>query len=324
MLFLWYRVDSQSKSYIWPKLVKPELQSSRLYYFDNTFGMYGVFAGLCLSSNIIGVVIWTAIILSRSSLFRGVRCFSDFLTNFPDICALMRDAARWQTVVILLTPFELLFVSISQLLVLFRLLDFAAALNVDASATRRFQMVRKAAVWILVIGNAIGLVGGGIATSHYLEIPVHIKDAQEKFEIPDLFGAAESFKLAVKSFEEGNKSLALEEMSEAVVLMMMLTMFAAAGVLCARSISIVMRSSLHPAQRLRQRIFYTVVIVFLTSVLRAAHACFVAATNHGQNISASLDLELCDGLSNLCDAKCFKKCASLPADIATLLAQSSP
>jgi len=156
MLFLWYRVDSQSKSYIWPKLVKPELQSSRLYYFDNTFGMYGVFAGLCLSSNIIGVVIWTAIILSRSSLFRGVRCFSDFLTNFPDICALMRDAARWQTVVILLTPFELLFVSISQLLVLFRLLDFAAALNVDASATRRFQMVRKAAVWILVIGNAIG------------------------------------------------------------------------------------------------------------------------------------------------------------------------
>jgi hypothetical protein len=281
--------------------------------------MYGMFTGLCLSSNIIGAVIWTAMILSRSALFRGVRFFPDFLTKLPEISDLMRDAARWQTVVILLTPFELLFVSISQLLVLFRLLDFAAALNVDASATRRFQMARKAAVWILVIGNAIGLVGGGIATAHYLEIPVHLKDAQEKFAIPDFFGALGSFERAVKSFDEGNKRLALEEMSEAVVLMTMLTMFAAAGVLCARSISIVMRSSLHPAQRLRQRIFYTVAIIFLTSVLRTAYAIFVAITNQGQNISASFDHELCD-FTKLCDAQCFKRCARSPTFLDTIIA----
>jgi hypothetical protein len=279
--------------------------------------MYGVFTGLCLSGNIIGAVIWTAMILSRSALFRGVRSFPDFLTKLPEISDLMRDAARWQTVVILLTPFELLFVSTSQLLVLFRLLDFAAALNVDVSATHGFQMARKAAVWILVIGNAIGLVGGGIASAHYVEIPVHLKDAQEKFAIPDFFGAAESFSLAVKSFDEGNKRLALEEVSEAVVLMMMLTMFAAAGVLCARSISIVMRSSLHPAQRLRQRIVYTVVVLFLTSVLRTAYAIFVAITNHGQNISRSFDQELCEyGLTKMCDAQCFKRCARSPTFLA--------
>ncbi len=253
-------------------------------------------------------------IQSRTSLFMAYKNYDQLFDTFPPTIDLLGKAARWQIAVMLLTPFELLFTSIAKLLVLFRMLDFASTYDNDA-VRRRWLFARKVSVSVVAIGIAVGLLGGTLATLEYQKVLVHLKDADAAMsgsDTPNILEALGFFKKAIDSFQVGNARLGMQEFSEALIQLMIFLTFAASGILCFRRITSVLRNSfvrknaiLSPVERMRQQIVFTVVVVFSTSLLRTAHACFVAISNFGQNISEGLTT--CEEFSSLdfCDIRCY-------------------
>jgi hypothetical protein len=280
--------------------------------------MYGWFTGSMFCSSCIGALIWFSMIQSRTHLFQAIKSapqFSDpqFLDMFKTTMSTISDSARWQIVVMLLSPLELLFTCIPMLHVLFRMLDFAAAHN-NAGTPRGWLLAQKITVSLLLIGNAIGMVSAGLSTEQYLKMIRLIEDARTAFEYQNLDDALKHSNDALQSFQNGNIKLGMQQISEAVILLMIVFMFAAAGIMCARRIAKVFGnscSSLHnapPIERLRQQIVLTVAAVFLTSLLRTAYASFVATTNINQTVTTGV--ASCGGLfiiQNFCDANCFSR-----------------
>jgi hypothetical protein len=273
--------------------------------------MYGWLTGLMFSSCCFGALIWISIIQSRTSLFKAYKNYDQLFDAFPSTMNLLGESARWQIAVMVLTPLELLFTSIAKLLVLFRMLDFASTYENDA-ARRRWLLARKVAVSVVALGIAVGLVGGILSSLEYQKVLVHLKDADAAYA-DNILEALGFFKKAIGSFQVGNARLGMQEFSEALIQMMIFLTFAASGILCFRRITSVLRNSfvrknaiLSPVERMRQQIVVTVVVVFSTSLLRTAYACFVAISNFGQTIFEGLTT--CEDYGNsldFCDIRCY-------------------
>jgi hypothetical protein len=278
--------------------------------------MYGWFTGLMFCSSCVGALIWFSMIQSRTPLFQAIKNLTDpqFMDMVQVTLTAFSDGARWQIAVMWLNPLELLFTCISMLLVLFRMLDFAAGYNNDYGTPRGWLLAQKVAVSLLVIGNSIGLVSAGLSTEQYLNMIGLLEDARAALVLGHLGDALKHSNDAIQSFQNGNEKIGMQEISEAVILLMIVLMFTAAGILCARRIASVFRNSLlslknaPTVERLRLQIVSTVAAVFLTSLLRTSYASFVAMTNIHQTVATGVDN--CGGLlkiHNFCDDQCFSR-----------------
>lgn len=284
------------------------------------FHMYGWFTFLTCLGSVVGAVNWAAIMTSRANLFEGtdvLQLIPEFSINNPallvpiarDISDKFTNAARWQVVANVLIPAEFAVVCVSKLLVLFRMLDFAVHDVIALEASSRFWLsVQRSAVVLVVCGNLIGLVGNILSAHEYLKIPSILSNAITNPKNP------EAYTLFVDAFQTATRLHVYEEVSEAVVLLVIVVLFSAAGFMCARRLNAVMRGLPNAgeedeagssARRLRKQIVTTVSVVFSTFLLRTAFALFVAVAYGNQNIAKCNKLA---DISQFCTNSCSDKC----------------
>jgi hypothetical protein len=287
--------------------------------------MYGWFAGLICVGSCVGVVNWLALLLSRTSFSQGIDALPGLSIQQPNATISsfsdeMANAARWQTVTNVLFPLELVFCTISKLLVLCRLIDFA---NPDANneASRRWQTAERFAVLVVLICNLIGLAGNAVSAHEWMRIPPLLSNGATAYTAnPDLqMWIDTTLRPVYATFQQGSQMLVYQETAESAMLLIMVVMYAVSGFLCARRLSNVLKGLPDSrvdgtvgasARWLRLQIVATVSFVFLTLLLRTAWTIFAAVANVGQ-AHGSNEIPQCireNELSQPCE--CSNQCVS--------------
>jgi hypothetical protein len=276
--------------------------------------MYGWFTLMTCLGSLVGAITWVALMLSRMYLFKAYDLMRNgkdpieyffnpelLIPDIRDVCDKFSDAARWQVVANVFIPAEFAIVCISKLLVLFRMLDFAVH-DVKEESSRRWLLVQRATVAVVVCGVVVGLAGNSSSAHEYLKIPPVLSSAvtnasskQLPQGLPDIIAIfIEAIPLAFEYFDEASALHVYQEVAEAVVLVLIVVLFAAAGLMCARRLNAVLRGlpgageegeAGSSARRLKMQIVVTVSVVFLTFMLKTAFALFAATANQSQEIS---------------------------------------
>ena len=259
------------------------------------------------SGSCLGVANWASFMMSRKFLFEGndleIRLQSSDLSPLKaeDLTSKFSDATRWWCASSMLVPLEFTFVCVAKLLVLFRMLEFA---DLSPTPSRSLLIARRCIISVVAGGNIIGLVGNAFSSYYFLKIP-HIlagglADYSSNSSNVDTFlhSVQESFRV----FEEASVGLVYQEASEAVILVVIVLMFAAAGAMCARRLNQFLSGSggegdaVSSARRLRLQIVATAAVVFVTFLLRMAFALFTTFIHLRQQINddcKSNFLEIC-------------------------------
>ena len=282
--------------------------------------MYGWFTGLLCCGSCIGAAAWAAFMQSRESLFVAYKLVpADPTFTNAAIFDMFARAARWQAALDLLSPAEFLCLSVAKLLVLYRMLDFAAPRDEQGvGISRRWLLARRAALSTVVAGNAIGLAGNAVAAVYH-SLDAHHFDATVAAITSGagLLDILAELILATDTLNTANQWASVQEFCEVLVLLLIIAQFAVAGVMCARRISSVLRGmpgsgggghAGWSARRLRLQIVATVAVAFVTFLLRAVFSTMYALSNALQNNNMIFESagKICS--VNFCDLDCFNAC----------------
>ena len=257
--------------------------------------MYGWFTILMCSGSCLGVANWASFMMSRKFFFEGIdleiqlQSSNLSLPVAEDLNSKFSDATRWWCASSMLVPLEFTFVCVAKLLVLFRMLEFA---DLSPTPSRSLLIAQRCIISVVAGGNIIGLVGNAISSYQFLEIP-HILAlglANYSSNPKNVDGYADSVQKSFLMFKQASFGLWYQEASEAVILVVIVVMFAAAGVMCARRLNQFLSGSggegeaVSSARRLRLQIVATAAVVFVTFLLRMAFALFTTFIHLRQEI----------------------------------------
>jgi hypothetical protein len=224
---------------------------------------------------------------------------------------LNEQADRWLAVVAVMWSLEFMCLSITKLMVLDRMSDFAAT----QKASRRWFVWGRVVMFAAVLCNAVA-VAGSVAPAVYW-----VRSA-------DLFSAASAqfaqnktdvgFQLYAQAQKQNQAAYSLAPIyyyAEVVILLLILATFCAVGTACARRISFALRGvrklaaaslklsktaqvfeqAAEEGERLRLHILATTAFIFVTFLLRSVYSTMRLVAHQLQDNSKSCAL---------CDASC--------------------
>jgi hypothetical protein len=197
--------------------------------------------------------------------------------------------------------------------VLFRLLEFA---DLSPTPSRGLLIAQRCIISVVAGGNIIGLVGNAFSSYQFLQIP-HIlasglTDYSANSSNVDKF--RDSVQKSFEAFKVGSLGLVYQEVSEAVILVVIVVMFAAAGIMCARRLNQFLSGlpgsggegeAVSSARRLRLQIVATVAVVFFTFLLRMAFALFTTFIHLRQQIPETDNCK--SDFLEICTNSCFNQ-----------------
>ena len=199
---------------------------------------------------------------------------------------------------------EFFCLSISKLMVLERMRDFASQRTGDdgTRATRRLAVAVKTVLWAVAALNAAGIVSNIVAAGYYFQASalfIQSAAAYAEHSPSDNSTAIALQQRAADNTQNGGNALAVQNFCESGALLIIICAFIIVGGISARRFNNV-RCDINPAVRhLRWQIVLTVVVVFITFLMRAVFALMLAFADGFQNDS---DEDGCMG--DLCDPVC--------------------
>ena len=272
----WRRINEDGKRHLWR--------------------LYGWFTGLVCFGCCTGALAWIF------NMQRGTFLFSYFKSSNVSTSSDVYDAQisnylglayRYRAGYLVSYSLEFLCLSVAKLMVLDRMMDFAAG-----GQPRRWVKAGRYLLGVVVFGNVVGVIGNIVAAVLQLAPANQAFDAADAFANNDASSAQISLTLSLKGGRTANNAESVQQLAEIIVLLLLIIAFCAVGWLCARRINSALNvvTSSHAQQpdragalsaasrRLRNQIVGTVLVVFVTFLPRIMYCIIFAVANAGQDI----------------------------------------
>ena len=283
MLFKWWQLGDEDRSRVWR--------------------LYGWFSGLTTCGSCIGIVSWVAFMQYTVNNFTA----SDLLrNNDPLFLNHLRFAeyARWNAAYLVTYAAEFLCLSASQLMVLDRMSEFAAA---RASDTARWAAAGRGVMAVVVLGNAVGLAGNMAAAARMSAVYDSSTSAYESYAANNRVAGFSNFSLTKQLNDEAKTISSVQSFCEVVVLLIIVVAFTVVGISCLRRVKLLLRTALIntaavcEGNHIRSQILGTTATIFVTFLLRSVFAIMDAVSG-----AQSDSKNVCSGNTvGLCNATCF-------------------
>ena len=280
MHWRWRRMGQEGRLQVWP--------------------LYGWFTGLMMCGSFVGAVAWGLQMESGVYLFISLSLNSK-LASMAAASAAAASSYRLRAASQLLAFIEFFCVSAAKLLVLHRMIDFTVAKS--QGLPRRWSLAARVVMAAVVLGNTVGICSCAVAAVYFEAEADFFSEAAAAFAANKSTSGTQFQKLAFVDNGLAYDASSVALFAEVTVLLLIISAFACAGLLCARRVNTALSLGLLPStaesagRRLRLQIVCTVGIVFLTFLLRAAFATISAVASALQN-----DGKDCKGV---CSDACF-------------------
>ena len=299
-LILWYsRLDYLQKSSIW------------LYY--------GNLAVLACVGSVFGSVAWIARMQDTVYGFRALTAGDN--ESQSHTYRLFSTSRYWGAVFYFLYPVEFFCTCVAKLLVLERMVEFIS----KSLSDRQKHLVligRRVLVAIVVVGNVV--LGGSLAAAavYYMRIAAIYSDASDSFDAGDTASALSYLNNTFAAYDMGDRSLSIQNACESIVLVFIVAVFSLGGLLVVRQLRnlIGVIDSVHGShdalanfgRSLHKKIITTVLVVFLTFIVRASFALMLSVGDSAPFDSGCGRCETCQSQVRHSPLNCLKASASRP------------
>ena len=255
------------------------------------WSMYGWFSALMCGGSVLGAAAW-AVWLSVLVVF-----YSPSATTIDT----MHSQARFESglsAFVVIYALEFFCLSVSKLLVLHRMTDFAFSQQ-TGGMTRRWQVGGRVVLVAVVAGNVVGLGGNVAAAVHWKQSADYFSRAAAAYSSNNTDTGNALAQTGFLQIPIANSIQSVQEFCEVLVLLTIVAAFAITGVACAARVRSALRSSSNNtvARRLQRQIIGTSFVVFVTFLLRSVYSTMFALANALQNGDANCPVP--------CDSPCF-------------------
>jgi hypothetical protein len=279
MFYLWRRIDEYDRRHLW--------------------NLYGWFCGLILCGSCFGIVTWSAWMQVIVNLLSG---------NDPTPLAaggprrfqrliFWASASRWRVVYVVTYAIEFLCLSTAKLMVLRRMMDFTGNKSRLWVAGARFVLA------CVVLGNTVGVAGNIAAAVAYYEVSSFELRASDFWAVNNSVVGTQIETQAFQASQSAYSITSVQSFSEVAVLLLIVALFAVAGVACSRRLR--SQTGRHTEassfKLLRTQIVATTVVVFVAFLLRSVYSTMSAVADKMQDTSVSCP----DNREGRCNASCF-------------------
>jgi len=214
------------------------------------------------------------------------------------------EYARWKAAYLVTYAAEFLCLSASQLMVLDRMSEFAAA---RASDTARWAAAGRGVMAVVVLGNAVGLAGNMAAAARMSAVYDSSTSAYESYAANNGVAGFSNFSLSKQLNDEAETIQSVQAFCEAVVLLIIVVAFTVVGISCLRRVKLLLRTAhiitaaVSEGNHIRSQILGTTATIFVTFLLRSVFAIMDAVSG-----ALSDSTKSCSGNTvGLCNATCY-------------------
>ncbi len=283
MLYLWLRMGEEDRGRLWR--------------------LYGWFTALMTCGSCFGTVAWAARLMDLLNSFKVIDIEAE-----AEQASLAALSYSWNSAFLVTYAMEFLFMCASKLMVLDRMMVFAAPPG--TGMPKLWAAAGRAVMAAVVLGNAAGLAANAAAAVHSQKAAEASNTASAYFAANYTKDGREFISLRDREMQLGAQIESVQRFAEVVVLLLILVSFAAVGVLCAR----ILYSRLKPigvdagydafiataGRALRLHMLGTTGFIFVTFLLRSMYSIMLAVSLQLQNADKE-----CHGVTSRCDASCY-------------------
>jgi hypothetical protein len=219
--------------------------------------------------------------------------FTKFLyPDFGRINLIVYNTLLWRTAYFVIYPFELAFMSIAKLFVLDRMMTLAK-FKQNPALQKRISVASRLVVVLVVCINVVS-IAGGIVTAVNLQPIINLySTAISKYNADP--NSLLAFQIVQMDLPEGDsdyhtftRNCNVQLVSEVVLLALLIAVFVLTGIVCVRrTLALVIQRTDTALEENRQlllrQISSTVLVIFVSFLLRIAYAILSASTNLWQS-----------------------------------------
>ncbi len=253
-----------------------------------------------------GAATWVLRMLQFSYYIKGLRS-SDVIDQY----SMLALSYSYRPSFTVTYAIEFLCLSVAKLLVLDRMSDFSAPES--DSLRRRVLLAWWCVLAGVVLGNSIGLLTNIVAAVFYQKAANAISAASSYYIAGNISIGNDYYQSHREELQRAFSISSVQMFCEVAVLLLIVSAFAAAGVMCALRISSSVRllnatgaaatsEAVVSGRRLRLQVVLTTAAVFVAFVLRSVFSTMYAVAYELQNSGNSKN---CDVGLSLCDDQCF-------------------
>jgi hypothetical protein len=276
MFYRWRRMEEEDRGRVWR--------------------LYGWFTALMTCGSCVGAVAWAAYMTSLANAYKA-----HAISDMAQRSSLFALAYSWKAVFLVTYAVEFLCLSAAKLMVLDRLMVFAAPQGVRLQT--RWAAAGRVVMTVVVLGYAAGLAANAAAAVRYHEAAQAMGAASAAYAANKTIDGDELFFRSHQEAQRGGSVQSVQLFCEVAVLLIIVAAFAVVGVLSARRVSARLlgvdaaSAAAATGRGLRRRMLATTAFVFVTFVLRAAFSAMYAVAYHWRQISESCP-DLCAECQN--------------------------
>ena len=283
MFYLWQRIAEEDRRRVWR--------------------LYGWFSGLMACGSCFGAATWVVRMMQFSYSIKSLRS-SDVIEQY----SMLALSYSYRPSFTVTYAIEFLCLSVAKLLVLDRMSDFAVP---ESDSLRKRVLIAWWCVLVgVVLGNSIGLLSNIVAAVFYQKAANAISTASSYYNAGNISIGNDYYQLHREELQRAFSISSAQAFCEVAVLLLIVSAFAAAGVLSALRISSSLREVRLPSsseavvsgRKLRLQVVLTTTVVFFAFVLRSVFSTMYAVAYELQNSGNS---ENCDVGLSFCDDQCY-------------------
>ncbi len=238
--------------------------------------LYGWYSALMACGSCVGAVAWTARMIYLANLFTGLNTLSNKAERFS-LLALM---LKWFSAYLVLYSVDLIFLFAAILMVLDRMSVFAAPQGTRLH--KRWAVAGRVIMTVVVLANAIGLVGNIASAVYYQKTWVAYSAASVHYAANNTDKGDELFSLGRKAAQLGGQIASVQRFGEVAVLLLIIVAFVVVGVLSARRVSSSLleveaaSAAAATGRALRRRMVGTTAFIFVAFLIRSVFSTMTA------------------------------------------------
>jgi len=263
MFARWWRLDEEGRQGVWR--------------------LYGVFTAFMCIGSCVGAAAWAVNMVSSKAFYTFGRYVYSVSFGGPNNVYTpveLASMAKYSQVSIaafqLLYSVEFLCLSIVKLFVLDRMEDFF----VELRDKERWAKAGRVVMTLVVAGGVVGTGGNIVSVVSRLQAAGFANSAESALAAQNFLQAFPLVQKFAESVESAVKAQSIQEFSEIAVLLILIAAFVVVGVMCARrvdsSLALMTPHASAKAKYMRRQIVVTVVVVFVTFLLRSTYTSMIA------------------------------------------------
>jgi hypothetical protein len=268
--------------------------------------LYGWFSGLMCAAGVFGNISTGAFVSAMLTLYSLSRLPYDTL----EAAEAAREFYNWLSAYYITYSVEFLCSGMAKLIVLDRLAGFGS--RETGGTSHLFSRMRRYVFIAIIACNVLCICSNVLAAAFSLE------GSKFNYQAAHLLNRSDSgpslaynsvILLANNSMHRAQLCSSIQEILEALMLLLIVMSFVAVGVSSVRRVEFSLRSDPNvgaSGMRLRQQILVTVVFLFVTLLLRTVHSFIKAlgdAAGFFNNFKTSVDVYPCG--NDWCDSRCY-------------------